>query len=418
MIRHIASVMRGTMLAQGLGILALPLLTRLYDPTDFGHFQVYQSATLLLVVFVSLRFEVALLRAKAGSELQATLVLCLMSTAAVTVLGTVTAAVVFAKWPSLHVQFPVSPLLIGLAIFLVGTFQFLSFLVTREQLYSVSANSKIAQAVSYVGIASVFGTLRVSLGLIMADALARLFGCLYLVRMLRNQGLLTIRGSSLTNIKAAAWKFREFPSISVFGGLINSLGAIITPVMIYAKFKPEVAGQFALVERALSFPIAIVVAAISQVYTATFAAMIRDDPSKLRKQFHDLLRMLLLVSVAPAVVVFFLAPKVFTLVFGSEWHVAGQLAQIMIPAYLTMFIYGGVNMTIMLLGRQVIQTIWEVLRAVCMVLLWGAIINPSMAVETVITMHALVLGGMSLLFIALAEYSVRRGPTKAAMHNA
>lgn len=409
--------MRGTVLAQGMGLLILPLLTRFYDPADFGHFQLYQSATLLLVVFVSMRFEVALLRAKAGSELQATLALCLISTFAVTVFVTVGLAVVFAVWPSLHAQLPVSPMLAGLTVFLIGTFQFLGFLVTREQMYSVSANSKIVQALGYASVATALGTVRVSLGLIIADSLSRLCGSLYLLRTLRRRGMLTMRDASLASVKAAAWKFREFPLVTVFGGLINSLGAIVTPVMIYAKFSPEVAGQFALVERSLSFPVAIVVAAVSQVYMATFANLIREDPGQLRKQFHDLLRMLLLVSVVPAAIAFFLAPTLFTLVFGPEWQVAGRLAQIMIVAYLTLFVYGGVNMTIMLLGRQVLQTTWEVLRLGCMLVLWGTIIQPSMSVETVVTMHAFVLVGMSLLFIAMAEYSVRRGPTKAALGN-
>lgn len=415
MIRHIASVMRGTVLAQGLGLLILPLLTRLYNPADFGHFQLYQSATLLLVVFVSLRFEVALLRAQPGPELRATLALCLISTSAVTLLTTVSAAVAFELWPSLYEQLPISPLLVGIAVFLIGTFQFLGFLVTREHMYSVSANSKIAQAVGYSALASALGTLRVSLGLIIADALARLCGSLYLIRTLRARGVLTMRDTSLATIKAAAWKFREFPLITVFGGLINSLGAIITPVMIYANFSPEVAGQFALVERSLSFPIAIVVGAVSQVYMATFARQIRDDPCQLRKSFHNLLGMLVLVSLGPAVVAFLLAPTLFSLVFGAEWQLAGQLARIMIPAYLAIFVYGGVNMTVMLLGRQVLQTAWEVFRLTCMLVLWGLIVKPSMSVEAVVTMHAFILGGTSLLFIAIAEYSIRRGPTKAAL---
>ncbi|MBX3593333.1 oligosaccharide flippase family protein [Sphingomonas sp.] len=418
MIRNIATVMRGTVIGQGLGLLVLPLLTRLYDPAAFGHFQLYQSATLVLVVFVSLRFEVALLRAADGRELHATLALCLLSTLATATVLTLAWTTISFGWPTIYAQFPVSPWLVGLGVILIGTFQFLGYLVTREHLYAVSANSKVALAGSYALLGSALGALRISLGLIVADALSRLVASLYLLRALRGQGLRNMRTLRIADLRAAAYKFREFPLITVFGGIINSIGIVLTPIMIYAKFSPEVSGQFALVERAISFPVAMLVGAISQVYMANFANAVRNDPSQVRSQYHSLLRMLVLVGIMPAIIGFVLAPPLFAIVFGAKWELAGTLARIMIPAYLVIFIYGGVNMTLMLLGRQFIQTAWEIFRLGCMIALWGFIVTPGMSVEAVVIMHACVLGGVSLIFLALAEYGVRKGPTRAALENA
>lgn len=415
MIRNIATVMRGTVLGQVVGLLVLPLLTRLYDPAAFGHFQLYQSATLVLVVFVSLRFEVALLRANDGRELQATLALCILSTLATSAALTGGWALVIWRWPALFAQFPAPPWIIGLAALLIGTFQFLGYLATREQLYGVSANSKVTQAAGYAVIATVLGASRFPLGLVAADAVARLVASVPLLRGLRDRQLGGMRDLTPADLRAAAWKFREFPLITVFGGIVNSAGLVITPIMIYAKFSPEISGQFGLVERAISFPVAMVVAAISQVYTANFAKAVRDDPARTAEQFHALLRMLALLGLGPAIVGIVVAPRLFVLVFGAEWRLAGELARMLIPAYLILLVYGGVNMTMMLLGRQLLQTAWEIFRLGCMLALWGLVVKPGMAVETVVAMHAAVLGGVSLLFLGLAEYSVRRGPTRRAL---
>lgn len=417
MLRNIGTVMRGTVVGQGLGLLVLPLLARLYDPADFGHFQLYQSATLVLVVFVSLRFEVALLRAADGRELHATLALCILSTLATALLLSLAWEVVVAWRPELYASFPLPSWIIGPAVVLIGAFQFLGFLVTREHLYGPSANSKIAQAGFYALTASAFGTLRFSLGMIVADVLARMIGSIYLLRAMKGRGLRGLGDVGFTDLKVTAYKFREFPLITVFGGIINSAGAVLTPIMIYAQFNAEVSGQFALVERAISFPIAMLVGAISQVYMANFAKAVREDPAAVRKQYHSLLRMLTMIAVVPAVIGFVIAPALFVFVFGPEWQLAGDLARIMIPTYLVIFIYGGVNMTLMLLGRQLLQTAWEILRLLCMIVLWTLIVTATTPVETVVMMHAAVLGGVALLFLLLAEYGVHKGPTRIAMEN-
>lgn len=409
--------MKGTAVGQGLGLLVLPLLTRLYDPAAFGHFQLYQSATLVLVVFVSLRFEVALLRARDGRELHATIALCILSTFATASILTLIWTAIEIWFPNVFLLFPVPPWLLGPTVLLIGTFQFLGYLVTREHLYDVSANSKMSQAGAYALMASALGAFRASLGLIVADAFSRFIASIFLLNSMRGMGFRELKSLNISDLRSAAYRFREFPLITVFGGIINSAGIVITPIMIYAKFSPEVSGQFALVERAISFPIAMVVGAISQVYMANFANAVRNNPEQIKMQFHSVLRMLLLISVLPAVVGFAFAPFAFTIVFGNEWQLAGQLARIMIPAHLIIFVYGGVNMTLMLLGRQGLQTMWELFRLGCMVVLWGLIVRPEMSVETVVIMHAIVLGSVSLIFLGLAEFGVRQGPTKVALKN-
>lgn len=415
MFRNVATVMRGTILGQGLGLLILPLLTRLYDPSSFGHFQLYQSATLVLVVFVSLRFEVALLRARDGQELQATLILCLLSTLLTSVLLSVGWLMVGILRPDVYNQLPMPSWMVGCSAFIIGMFQVLGFLATRQKEYSTIANSKIVQAASYSGVATLFGYAKYALGMIAADVIGRLIAVIPMLRLLKITTLSDYRKIGVRQVKDAAVKFKEFPLITVFGGLVNSAGIIITPIMIYAAFSAEIAGQFALVERSIAFPIAMIVGAISQVYSSNISASIRDNPAEIAQQYHGIIKRLALFAALPALAGFFTVDILFEFVFGEDWAIAGNLAKIMIPAYFVIFVYGGVNMTLMILGRQGLQTAWEIFRLFCMVGLWVFIIDPEMTVTEVVTLHSIVLGGVSLLFLVIAEYAVRRGPTKAAL---
>ena len=57
---RVAVLVGGTAFAQALSLLAMPALTRLYGPADFGVMQVYASLLAAAVTVVSLRFELAL----------------------------------------------------------------------------------------------------------------------------------------------------------------------------------------------------------------------------------------------------------------------------------------------------------------------------------------------------------------------
>lgn len=417
MLRKVATVMKGTALGQALGLLVLPLLSRLYSPADFGLFQMYQSAMLVLVVFVSFRFEVALLRASNQRELQATLALCIISTIINAFLISVAWFFLVQFEPDIYKAFAVPPAIVFFAVLLIGTFQFLGFLVTREELYSEIGNSKVVQASSYSLIASALGIFALSAGMIIADIAGRLFGSIWSFRSLKVGTFSGLSDIAKGDLLKAAVKFREFPLIAVFGGIINSLGAILTPVLIYAKFSPEISGQFSLVERTISLPLAMLVTSISQVFMADFSRLVREDPAQLAPLFRRLVRNLVVMALVPAVILFVICPPLYRIVFGSEWALAGQLAQLMIPAYALIFVIGGVNMTLMLLGRQVLQTVWEIARLACMVMLWTFFIQPNMKIQNVILLHSLVLGGVALLFLAMAEYGIRKGPTEAALKN-
>src|SRR5215210_2142529 len=58
--RHVVTLASGTALGQLLLVLALPVLTRLYTPADYGALAVYSSTLTVLVVLASLRYEAAI----------------------------------------------------------------------------------------------------------------------------------------------------------------------------------------------------------------------------------------------------------------------------------------------------------------------------------------------------------------------
>src|SRR5215475_12444492 len=88
--QSVSIIVGGTALAQALGLLASPILTRIYHPADFGALQVFISVMSLLTVAATGRYEIAVLLPEDEQSAIEVLTLAMLCVGAATVLcGTV-----------------------------------------------------------------------------------------------------------------------------------------------------------------------------------------------------------------------------------------------------------------------------------------------------------------------------------------
>ncbi|MEA3029354.1 MAG: hypothetical protein QOG13_679 [Sphingomonadales bacterium] len=409
MLKNIAIVLRGSVIAQAIGFLVLPILSRLFAPEAFGAYQFFQAILTLLLVTASMRFEVALLRAADGAELRAVLWLCFVLNLLVSTLVALLVGLILAGgWPEAAASLPFTLWLFPLALLLAGVGQILTYLVTRESAFPVSANSKVAQAGAYAASGLALGAAAPAVsGIILADLCGRFALVGMLLAWVRRRKRDLFGPVSRVQIVAAASKFREFPLISVPGGIVNTLGAVLTPMMIYATFSPYVSGQFALVERGLTIPVALLVTAVSQVYMAGFAEALRKPGQSALAQFRKVVRNMALIGGPPVLILIAFGPTIFVTVFGERWLLAGEFARIMAPAFWLVLISGAVNMTITLLGRQKLQMAWEVGRLAAMAAIWTAIPLLALSATTAVILHSLLILATCIAFLVMANWALK-----------
>jgi O-antigen/teichoic acid export membrane protein len=85
-LRDVGVLTGGTVLAQGLAVIALPILTQLYSPSDFNRLAVYSSLIGLMGVAASLRFNVAVALPERDENAMDLLRLAMLSSSALAVL--------------------------------------------------------------------------------------------------------------------------------------------------------------------------------------------------------------------------------------------------------------------------------------------------------------------------------------------
>lgn len=406
MLRNIALIMRGAVFAQALGLLVLPLLSRLYTPDDFGALQYYLSCLVVLGVSINLRFEFALLRGEDGVETDALFRLCLIANVVLSTLMLIAFVLAAQFAPRFYAEYmPFAPWLLPLGVFLYGFALSANNLSLRRFSYALNSNSKVVQSGFNAAGSIAFAFAQVGrLGLVLGDLVGRLAAATFLLIGLRK---FNAERPHLADLRAAARRYRAFALISAPSGVINSLGGALTPILIYASFSPAVAGQFGLVERSLMLAVALIVGSVSQVYASQLGQVIREK-GDCKELFARLLRWTALLAIGPVLILALFAQPLFVLVFGNEWSQAGVFARVLAPAIFFLLLSGAVNMTLVVLERQGLQMAWEVGRLLLMGAIWSVVFERGLTAQDAVMLHSAALVASSLVFLLLAWKAVRK----------
>lgn len=89
-VRSISILAGGTAFAQGITVLAAPILTRIYTPSEFGVLGVFAALLGIIVVISSLRYELAIPLPKsdgAAANVLAVSLVCLLAVTVITLIA-------------------------------------------------------------------------------------------------------------------------------------------------------------------------------------------------------------------------------------------------------------------------------------------------------------------------------------------
>jgi O-antigen/teichoic acid export membrane protein len=250
-----------------------------------------------------------------------------------------------------------------------GLYQALSYWAMRRNAYNQIAISKLSQATGQVTTQLGIGIgYHGPLGLLAGDAVGRVMGSGCFIRDLWRDYSDSIRSVRISSMKRVAMRYRDFPLFSLWGSLINSSGLALPSLFLAQYYGAQGIGWFALVNRVIGVPAALIGLSLSQVYASKAATLSKSDPKHLMHIFLKTTRHMLLLGLAPCVLLTFFAPALFQFVFGQAWREAGEYARYLILMFLAGFINSPVQMTLNILERQHSQLAWDISRLALTVL--------------------------------------------------
>lgn len=334
--RQVAALMSGSLLAQGLNALMLPILARLFLPADFGLFGVFLAAVAVMAVVVNLGYELTLVLPASDQEAQGLLALSLRAMAAVSTGLLLLLLLSPAAWFTNIGLEGLRPWywLLPLSIALEGVIQPYSFALNRQRAYRALTRVRVGRAVATSLVSLAAGWLGGGFpGLLVGHLSGQVVAAvLSLIAYRRPAG-----GAVLPDWRSLARRYRDFLRYGVLSAWLNVASKQVAFFLLPGYYGEAMTGQFSKAERVLNLPPGLISMTVGRVFYEEASRRQREAPDQLWPITRRSAWQIALFGLPVLLAILGWGPQLFEFVLGAPWAPAGEYARRLVPwLYLTM----------------------------------------------------------------------------------
>lgn len=368
--RDVVLLASGNAMAQVVGVVATPLLTRLYAPADFALQSLFIQVLGFAVVLLTCRYEYFLQLPKSESDaislLLLVLCLCVLGFALATPpiwlfrhrLASLLGVATLAPWLALL------PLTAALVCFSTA----LQNLAQRRGQYGLSSQSEIVNKGCSAGTA-LAGYVLVSPpgGLMLASAAGAIGKIAWLSRRPESAGHVRLHLADLAaklgnytlgSLRRMAVTYSHLAGSVVVSHLLMACTTTIPSIFIVRAYGTESLGQFALASATIYLPSGFISNSIGQVYYQR-AAERRAHGANFADLWRSTARRLILAGLPIYGLLAIVCPWVYPLVFGASWVDAGRYASLMSVSAFFAFITAPMDRGCLVVGAWAYMPLWH-----------------------------------------------------------
>lgn len=346
-------MLAGASAAQLIAVAALPGLSRLFDPTEFGVLIAFLVIPNALLPAIGGKFEIAMVLPKSDGTARRLLGFALQICTA--------ASLLFLTWILLAGSTSSArDFFEPLYLLLAGHVLILQYILNRRGDFTRLGLVKVVISGVTVGTMLIAG---LAGGTASSLVFASLFGQAVALAVIVFWTSADLRGFVAITSRSARPVLRRnrgFPLLNAPGSLLDGL-RLALPLLAFERWCSESdLGQFGMMLRITAAPIAVVALSISQVNLRIISQFAQDGRSAIR-HVVTVAGLLGSVAIPAAVVTAIWGPKIFGFVLGEEWREAGELAAIYAPALAVRFIVSPLSSTLGATRHNALGMAWRVL---------------------------------------------------------
>ena len=338
--RNVGKLLSANVVAQAIGLLVYPILTRMYLPEDFALLNLFISIASVVALFATLEYHYAIVLPKEDDKALSLVHLCFLIVAVVFVISCLTIPLAsqiadLFNAPNLAHYWWMLPLL----VLGMGIWNILNYWYIRCKAFMQISNYQISQSVlSATGKIS-FGALGcMNGGLIVASVLAFILSLFISIGLAWKKYLCMLLSRS-DDVRTVAKEYANFPKFSLPRALVNSVGLSLPVWLLTPHFGLGKVGYLSLATMAAFVPLNIIARACYQVmYQKVSEKVQRQEPiQSIILRFIIFAIIIMMVGLA---VIYIFVPQLVTFLFGADWIESAYIIRRLLPYLLLVPVCG------------------------------------------------------------------------------
>jgi O-antigen/teichoic acid export membrane protein len=404
-IKNSSILIIGTVVAQIIPIMIQPIIRRTYTDAETGQLDLYMSFVAILASFAHLNYSNAIVIPKSEKSAMNLLGGAIISSFSISLL----LFIIFFIFDShiinlLNLPISFTPWLkyIPLSIFLIGSYTSMTSWLTRVKKFKAIAINKFSRR-SGEAFIQITGKNLSTNGLIIGAIFGDLINFISNIYQISKTSF-KLNLISLSKIKTEFKTFKEFPIYSLLPSLLNTLSSNLPIIMITSFFSVKIAGQFGLSRMVLAIPIALISVSLSQVLIQSIAEK-RQKKESIKDLMRNLFIFLMIISTVGTLIIYFGAPRIFSIAFGAKWKLASEMSQVLIFYYSVSFVATSISVVFIALEEIKINSAWQTSHFILILSLFFFKGNSIMSFITVFTIFNII---SYLIYLLLAYYVIKK----------
>lgn len=365
-VQNIAKLLSANVVAQMIGLIVYPILSRIYAPEDFGLMNLFLSISGILVILSTAEYYNAIVLPKKDTEgiWVAYLCTCIL----LLVVGITGISVFFSNEIALLFNTPALAnyyWLLPISILITGGWNILNYWYIRHTQYSSISKYQLSQstlsAVAKIGFGHA-GILQG--GLIYSMVIAPMLSLIIRLTELYRSGITNqLLHPSWNNIKTIAQRYKKFPLFSLPRSFVNMLAGHLPVLLLTPLFGSEYIGWWSMALLLGFTPISMITRSIYQVlYQYTTARVNNSQP--IGRYFRLFTLWVLAIGIPSFGILYWILPELTSWFLGEGWEMTSVYLRWMLPWLLCSILTASTGFLADIFFKQQIGFAFEILTAI------------------------------------------------------
>ena len=342
-VRNVGKLLSANIIAQAIGILIYPVLTRMYAPEDFALLNLFTSIVGVIVILSTAEFQYAVVLPEDDNKARSIVHVCaLLLTAAVLITAL---SIPFAQ--------PIARLfnapelarywwLVPFSVLGMSAWNILNYWYIRHKAFTRISGYQITQSIFSASGKIGLGTPGfMSGGMIVATVIAPLLSLVISIGLAWKKHIRVLFSIDRQQIRSVMREYANFPKFNLPRSLVNTISIALPIWIMTPRFGLEEIGQFSLAMMAAVLPFTLFARACNQVLYQHLSVCVQQQKS-LRPVLQPFILWTGIAIIAGLALVYVFLPQLVSLVFGAKWMESADIMRRLFPYLLLTPVCGSI----------------------------------------------------------------------------